>query len=479
METLWKIVDNFASVLAETGLWLAIGFAIAGVLHAFVPRSLIERHLRGRGVWPVIKATVVGIPVPLCSCSVIPTVAALRRRGASRGASAAFAISSPEVDGPSVMVTWGLLGPALAIARPIAAMCSAVTAGLLINRFAGPDEGVVDEGVGTARTGECATAGASCCDARGASAGTCCGGAACGCRSGDGACGCGQAEGVRGDSVGGAEAQSIASLAAGTWAKASGEHSVAASALAEPAAWATAKHQSPTDARSTRGGACCSGTSAAAHSCCGTAPTTAESCCSGASNDAGRGTPGSRSLGASLVEAARYGFLALPRMLAPWLLVGLALSALVSTFLPPDALRTVGGGIGAMLLALVIGLPIYVCATASTPLAASLVAAGLSPAAALVFLLAGPATNTTTMVWVLRDLGRRALAVYLVTIGGVALAAGLVFEALGLTARLGSGATSHAGHGLLPPNVSLIVGGLLLGAGLVGWAWPKRGSAAH
>ena len=116
--------------------------------------------------------------------------------------------------------------------------------------------------------------------------------------------------------------------------------------------------------------------------------------------------------------------------LAPWLAVGLVLSAVIAALVPEGWIAEhVGTGLIPMLLMLVVGLPLYVCATASTPLAFSLVAAGLSPGAALVLLLAGPATNTATMSWLLKDLGVRALAVYLAVIAAFAVGAGLLFDA--------------------------------------------------
>ena len=122
----------------------------------------------------------------------------------------------------------------------------------------------------------------------------------------------------------------------------------------------------------------------------------------------------------------------LPRTLALWILLGLALSALVAAIVPPDWFTQVAQvdstGVLTKLAALVIGVPWYVCATASTPLAAALMAAGLSPGAALVFLLAGPATNPATMGWVYRDLGSKSLAIYLGGIAVGALGAGLLLD---------------------------------------------------
>ena len=128
-------LDSFWFILVESGIWLLVGFALAGVMHALIPSGLIERQLSGRGLWPILKASALGLPLPLCSCSVIPVAAGLRRAGASRGASAAFATSVPQTGEESVPITWALFGPVFAIARPIIAVCTALTAGLLIERF--------------------------------------------------------------------------------------------------------------------------------------------------------------------------------------------------------------------------------------------------------------------------------------------------------------------------------------------------------
>ena len=116
--------------------------------------------------------------------------------------------------------------------------------------------------------------------------------------------------------------------------------------------------------------------------------------------------------------------------LAVWLTAGLLMAALIGAAVPHGWIEEhVGQGILPMLLMLVVGIPLYICATSSTPLAFGLVMAGLSPGAALVLLLSGPATNVATMSWLLKDLGARALMIYLGVIAGVAMAAGIVFDA--------------------------------------------------
>jgi uncharacterized membrane protein YraQ (UPF0718 family) len=125
-EELWMI-------LTESSVWLLFGFLLAGVVHVLVPREWMLKHLGGRGIVPIAKASLLGIPLPLCSCAVIPVAAGLRERGASKGASAAFAISTPQTGEESIPLTWGLFGPFFALARPVIAVFTGLLAGVLID----------------------------------------------------------------------------------------------------------------------------------------------------------------------------------------------------------------------------------------------------------------------------------------------------------------------------------------------------------
>lgn len=302
-------LDALLAIFAEAGLWLLVGFAVAGLLHAFVSKERLTRHLGRPGPASVLKATLVGVPLPLCSCSVIPAAASLRRGGASKGASAAFAVSTPEIDVPAASLTWALLGPVMALARIIAAAITALVAGILID--------------------------------------------------------------------------------------------------------ATDKAQLPTEPKPEP-------VPASRTLSLGLAP-----CC----QPKPAPVPKPPTLPQRLLAALRYGFVTLPADLVTWLVIGFVVSAAVSAFVPESWFSgSLGSGIGAMLIAMTFGMVVYVCATGSTPMAAALVAKGLGPGPALVFLLTGPATNPATMAWILKDLGAKALAVYLFSIGSVALASGLALE---------------------------------------------------
>lgn len=331
---MWNsFVDSLWFVFTESGLWLLVGFLIAGAVHAFVPARLLLDQLGRPGLGSIAKAAAFGLPLPLCSCSVIPVAAGLRQGGAGKGASAAFTISTPQTGEESIPITWALFGPVFALTRPVVAVVTAFAAGVLIDRFAGDDH---DSGA-----------------------------------AGDG-----------GDSH------------AGNYC-----------------------HNKPEP-----GPSCCSSDQPEAPE------QDSAGCCSHEREQTGTT---SRSVGSRLVEMLRYALVTLPVDLAPWLAMGLVGAALIGAFVPADWVAEFASNqflqMGAML---VLGVPLYICATSSTPLAFGLVAAGLSPGAALVLLLVGPATNVATILWVLKDLGARALAIYLSVIAATAIAAGVLFNAL-------------------------------------------------
>lgn len=330
-----RFIEAFLSIIAESGIWLVAGFAVAGLLHAFISNEFLGRHLGKRGAGSVFKATLVGIPMPLCSCSVIPAAASLRQGGASKGASAAFAVSTPEIDVPAASLTWAMFGPVMTIARVISSAVAALVAGVLIDAS---------------------------------------------------------------DKSGAAHSE--------------------------------ADHASENEP--------------------------VKSCCHREPESASPLTVRQR-----LVLAAEYGFVTLPGHLVMWLLIGFAVSAAVTAFVPETWLSgAVGTGFLAMLIAMGFGLIVYVCATGSTPMAAALVAKGLGPGAALAFLLAGPATNPATMAWILKDLGGKALVVYLVSIGGVAIASGMLLN--WILAGSGLSVEAAAGHAMGEASSLTAIGGAVL-----------------
>ncbi len=288
-------------ILAEVSPYLLLGFALSGLLHVVTERrpNLLD-PIRGRGPGSVLRATVLGLPLPLCSCSVLPTALALRRKGAGPGATTAFMITVPETDIVSVALTYGLLGPVMAVLRPLASLVTGVVTGLAV-------DAVDRNGQPTAATDLPVET--------------------CGC---DGDC------------------HDPAHDAAPWWRR----------------AW-------------------------------------------------------------------RFGFAEFFDDILPSLLAGLLIGAAIAALLPKlDPTLLSDRPLLVYAVMTVLGVPMYVCASASTPIAAGLIAGGVSPGAALVFLLVGPATNAAGMLVLRREFGRGVFAAYLGGIVLVSLAMGLLLDVL-------------------------------------------------
>lgn len=127
--------NSFLSIMGQMSPYILLGFILAGVLHVFVRPSTMVRHLSGRGAKPVIKAALLGVPLPLCSCGVLPTAVSLRRRGASNAASTSFLIATPQTGVDSIAATYSLLGLPFAVIRPLAALVGAFVGGMAVDRF--------------------------------------------------------------------------------------------------------------------------------------------------------------------------------------------------------------------------------------------------------------------------------------------------------------------------------------------------------
>jgi uncharacterized membrane protein YraQ (UPF0718 family)/copper chaperone CopZ len=322
MDLLLTFVAACWSVFAAMAPYLMLGFLVAGLLSVMISPRWIERHLGGDGLGQVFKASLFGVPLPLCSCGVIPVAASLRRHVASRGATTAFLLSTPQTGVDSIAVTYGLLGPFLAVVRPVAALVTGVFGGGLVQAL---------------------------------------------------------------------------------------------------------NHEETHEP---------------------TAPTAAEgpSCTSGDCAQPSRDRP-------KIVEALEYGLVVLPRDIGKALIYGIVISGLIAAFVKPQALESyLGGGLLPMLAAIAVGIPLYVCATASTPIALAMIHAGLSPGAALVFLISGPATNTAALTTLWKVLGRRAAILYLLTVAIASLTTGLIVDGL-------------IGAGGLPPSALIPAASAMADAG--------------
>ena len=294
------------AVFFEASIYILFGFVAAGAIHCWIPASKIYQFLGKKKFSSILLASITGIPLPLCSCSVVPTALALRKRGASDGATVSFLISTPETSVESIALTYGLMDLPMTIFRPIASLITALIAGVGTLRFGGSEKAREEK-------------------------------------------------------------------------KAPVENPVAG----QPA-------------------------------CCCPDPT--------GTNSTDILQDKSRSFAQSFFE--------LFDEIAYWLLLGLLLSGLIAAAAPQDWIaKYLGGGTGSMLMILLVSVPLYICASASTPVAAALILKGMSPGAALVFLLAGPATNIGTIMVLWKILGRRILFIYLISIVTVALILGHAVDA--------------------------------------------------
>jgi len=291
------LAENTWSVLLSLAPWLLVGMGVAGFLHVVLPPRFLEQQLQGLG--GVFKAVVLGVPLPLCSCGVIPAGLGLKRDGASDGATIGFLISTPQTGVDSILVCAAFLGWPFTLFKVAVAGITGVLGGSLSHWFGGPRV-LLDSGSSAARS----------------------------------------------------------------------------------------------ESRTWKDG----------------------------------------------VDHALF----VLRSIWGWLVVGVLASAAIQTWLPPSffAGSMAWGGLVATLGVLLISLPLYVCATASVPIAAALVAGGMPAGAAIVFLMAGPATNVATIGAILRGFGARILGIYLSTLVVCSVLAAQLFDYL-----LDTQANHHMGHG--------------------------------
>ena len=331
-------------MVAEMAPYLIFGFAIAGLLHILIRKEQVQRLLGKPGIGAVFKACLIGVPIPLCSCSVIPVAASLHKSGASRGATAAFLSSTPQTGVDSILATYSLMGGLFATVRVAVAFISGIVTGFLIELF---------------------------CNNR-----------------------------VEDNAPPSSPASSLSPNL---------DPNLNPNVIPNP-------QSTPSKITSM--------------SMIKTAQVSALK------------PQVSNPQPSRLSTALRYGFVNLPADLAVALLVGLTLAGLITTLLPPDLISGhFSTGPLAFLLATAISLPLYICATASIPMAYALMAAGLSPGAALIFLITGPATNTATVITLWKMLGHKATLIYLGSLIVIAWIAGWL-----LNSTLGTQTMEHSMH---------------------------------
>ncbi len=329
----WQVVLMMAP-------YLLLGFAVAGVLSVVLTPAWVMRHLGRRGVGQVVKASLLGVPLPLCSCGVLPLAFSLRKSGAGKGATVSFLASTPQTGVDSILLTYSLLGPIITALRVVAAFVSGVVAGILTDWVCGEDQPKL------------------------------------------------------------------------------------APVQEKPKACCCGNDVKTAPPVATGGGAGCCAAHAAAAS----------------------GTP---SVG---LRALRYGFVTLPRDMAKPLLLGVLVSGVVSGLVPEGFFAgRLPPGIASYALALVVGIPLYVCSASSVPIAATFIHMGVSPGAAMVFLISGPATNAAGVLAMWRQIGRAGTVAYLGVIAAVSVLSGVLLDGMIDRVRASvpivKAAHDHAGSG--------------------------------
>ena len=293
MTILKTIALDFWRTVGEMSPYLLFGFFVAGLLSVLITQKMVERHLGGIGIWQLIKASFFGVPLPLCSCGVIPVSMSLYKHGASKGSVISFLLSTPQTGVDSIFVTLSLLGPLFAVFRPLAAFITGIFGGQIVNLL--DRQGKLQHIEKTNNEKPCCAA----------------------------------------------------------------------------------KKQNP------------------------------------------------------LSKGLKYGFVTLPRDIGKAMLVGLFIAAVISALVPDEYFaEKIGTGIFAMVVMMFLGIPVYVCATASVPVAAALMLQGLTPGAAIVFLMTGPATNAASFVTIWKTLGTKTALAYLFSVAFCALASGIILDAI-------------------------------------------------
>ncbi len=290
MNYLREFINELYLITTDMAPYLLLGFIFAGILYLLFPKKKVRKYMGQSRNGAVLNAALLGIPLPLCSCGVIPTGLSFYKNGASRGSTVSFLISTPQTGIDSILVTYSMLGLPFALIRPIVALVTGVSGGFITNRLTRDDE----ENEATDITGN---------------------------------------------------------------------------------------------------------------------------------NSLPRGfIP-------RLKAMLRYAFVDFLQDIMGWLVIGLMIAALIAVFVPDDFFAgRAGNDILEMFIILIAAIPVYICATASVPIAAVLMLKGLSPGAALVLLMAGPATNAATITMIGKVMGKKSLFSYLISIVSGALIFGFVMN---------------------------------------------------
>ena len=336
MSVIYEILKESWLIYLDVAIYMLFGFFVAGILYVFFKAEKIKKHLGTGKIKPVILSALFGIPIPLCSCGVVPVATGLKKQGANNGAALSFMIATPESGVDSIAVSWAMLDPIMTVIRPVAGFITAVSTGIAENFFGTDDTSHKQEIIKET-----------------------------------GGCGC------------------------------------------------------------------------------------AENSCAVAQQDNG-------ALSARLISGLKYAYGELLTDIEKPFIVGIFIAGMITFFFPDDlTLWANDHNFLSMLVMLVAGIPMYVCATSSTPIAAALILKGLNPGAALVFLLAGPATNAATINIVKNIFNTRALVIYLSMITICSLATGFFFFFLYDFYAVQSSAVIGQASQIFPEPIQLIAAAIL------------------
>ncbi len=361
MEYIFEFIDALVDLSNAMAPYILFGLVFAGILHELVPETLVTKHLGKENVASVVKSTVFGIPLPVCSCGVIPLATSIKKSGASKGATLSFLISTPITGVDSILATYGMFGWAFTLYRVFTSMIIATVAGILTNIL---DKDAVQSSAFSIKPSNTPVQGVSFAAAQNFS--------------------------VAGDVTDQEEAAS---------------------------------------------------------------------CCSSSGCDS------EDTKGFSIRKAMRYAFMTLLSDIAKPLFWGLIIGALITIAIPQNLSEIlIEYSWLSYVIVIAIAIPMYVCATASLPIAAALMLSGVSAGAAFVFLSAGPATNTVTIGVVKKMLGLRSLYIYLgsIVVGSIAFGLGLdyIFDISNINPQSLVHMDEHAG--LFSSMSSLILWGFVI-----------------
>lgn len=349
---------NLWDLFVDMSFYLVIGILFTGVLHAFVNRFFILRHVGGNNFGSVVKASVVGVPLPLCSCGVVPMALYIGKSGASKGATVSFLTSTPQTGLDSIIATYGMLGGFFAVFRAVVAFISGIIAGCVTNIFCRKDKWA--DKVEPTQPDSCCSSGH---DSHAEH--DCCG------------------------------------------------------------------HDSHTEEHHHSHCSCCEPVEEvkvdAKHACaCSQDEHEQQSACSCGSIDLS--VQQKKTIGQKVASIFTYGFGSFLDEIAFNFIAGIVIATLITTLVPTEVFTYFSNPLLQMLLMLVVGIPMYVCSTASIPIAVALVIKGISPGAAFVFLFAGPVTNIASLTMLTKNLGKKVMAIYLSCVAVCSVAFGCLLD---------------------------------------------------